>query len=184
MKVVIDANVVVSALISQRDAPKLIIDRWREEAFELVVSESILSEIERVLHYPKIAALHRLNESELQEFLTLLRDESHLVAPRDKLNVSPDETDNRYLECALTGEAEYIVTGDKQHLLPIAEYSGIRIVSPATFLTLLQVDSLRNNEFNTDGHGFQGRTRMKAFPCSSVPSVTIRVEIIPSATPD
>ena len=83
MKAVLDANVFVSALISLRGAPRQIIDRWRAEAFELLTSEAILQEIGHVLRYPKIAALHRLSEPQLMEFLALLREESHIVNAND-----------------------------------------------------------------------------------------------------
>lgn len=138
MKVVLDANVYVSALLSKRGTPKQIIDLWREEAFELLTSEEILAEVARVLRYPRVAELHKLSEKEQEEFLTLLRDETKLIKPKHRLSLSPDETDNRYLECAVEGSAEVLVTGDKRHLLPIKEYEGIAIISPAAFLMLLQ----------------------------------------------
>ena len=140
MKVVLDANVFVSALISSRGAPRQIVDQWRAEAFEHLTSEAILQEVGRVLRYPKIAALHRLPEEELLEFMALLREESHMVPTTETLAVSPDETDNRYLECAVAGDADYLVTGDKRHLLPLAEYGGVRVVSPMTFLVILQLE--------------------------------------------
>jgi putative PIN family toxin of toxin-antitoxin system len=139
MRVVLDANIFVSALLNTHGAPKQIDDRWRDEAFELLTSDAILAEIERVLNYPKIAALHQLTDSERREFLTLLREESHVISYNETLHVSPDESDNRYLECATGGGADYLVTGDKKHLLPIWEYQGIKIISPATFLALLKV---------------------------------------------
>lgn len=140
MKVVIDANVIVSALISSRGAPKQIVDQWRAEAFELLTTDAILIEVGRVLRYPKIAALHRLTETELREFLALLREESTVVVTTETLTASPDETDNRYLEWAVTGGADYLVTGDKRHLLPLTEYRGVRIVAPMAFLVALQLD--------------------------------------------
>lgn len=139
MKVVFDANVIVSAFISSRGAPRQIVDQWRAEVFEHLTSEAILQEVGRVLRYPKIATLHRLTETELREFLTLLREESTFVATTETLAVSPDESDNRYLECAVAGGADYLVTGDKRHLLPLSEYRGVRIVSPTTFLVALQL---------------------------------------------
>jgi len=140
MKAVLDANVFVSALISTRGTPRQIVDLWRDEAFELIISAVILDEIGRVLRYPRIAALHKLAEPELQTFLALLGEESRVVEPAERLRVSPDEPDNRYIECALAGGADYLVTGDKLHLMPIGEYEGIRIVSPATFLAILELD--------------------------------------------
>lgn len=140
MKVVLDANVVVSAVLSAGGAPRQIITAWREETFELLISGAILDEIGRVLRYHKIAALHKLSEEGIEEFITLLRGESRLVSPTERLALSPDESDNRYIECAVHGGAEYLVTGDKRHLLPIGEYQGIRFVTPATFIALLQID--------------------------------------------
>lgn len=140
MKVVLDANVFVSAFINNQGTPKQIIDFWRAEAFELITSIPILAEIERVLRYPKIVKLHGLSEPELQEFLALLQEETHVVSPAGRLQINSDETDNRYLECALAGLADYLVTGDKKHLLPIGEFQGIRIVSPTTFITVLRLD--------------------------------------------
>lgn len=139
MKAVLDANVFVSALINTRGTPRQIITLWREEAFELLVSEAILEEVGRVLRYPKIAAFHKLPEPELQEFLTLLRDESRVIEPAERVDVSPDDPDNRYIECAVAGSAGYLVTGDKLHLLPIGEYQGVKIVTPALFLAVLQL---------------------------------------------
>jgi putative PIN family toxin of toxin-antitoxin system len=140
MKVVLDANVYISALLSKRGVPKQIIDLWREEAFELLISEAILEEVARVLRYPRMAELHKLSQPEQEEFLALLRDEARLIKPKRRLSVSPDETDNRYIECAVDGGAEVLVTGDKRHLLPIKKYEGIAIISPATFLILLQAE--------------------------------------------
>lgn len=140
MKVVLDANVLVSATISRRGAPRRIMDLWREEAFELLLSDAILAEVERVLRYPRIVALHRLTEPEIAELIALIRDESRLVHPLERLEASPDETDNRYLECAVAGGADFLVTGDKQHLLPIGLFRGIPIVTPALFLTLIASD--------------------------------------------
>ena len=48
--------------------------------------------------------------------------------------ITAKESDNRILECAVAGQAAFIVTGDRKHLLPLGEYSGIRIVSPADFV--------------------------------------------------
>ncbi len=137
MRVVLDANVLVSALLSKRGTPQAIVERWKEDAFELLISDEILAELRRVLHYPKIARLHGLSEVEIEEFLALLRDETHLIVPTERLDVSTDGPDNRYIECAVAGGAEFLVTGDKRHLLPLKEYEGVTFISPAAFLAVL-----------------------------------------------
>lgn len=140
MRVVLDANVFVSALISTTGAPKQIIALWQAEVFDLVISEPILAEIGRVMRYPKIRERHNLSEKALQQLLELLRKESRVVAAGKRLSVSPDETDNRYIECAISGGAEYLVTGDKKHLLPLGEHQGVRILTPAAFVALVKLD--------------------------------------------
>lgn len=140
MRAVLDANVFVSALLSKQGAPQAIISRWQEDAFEMLISDEIMDEVRRVLYYPKIAQLHRLSDAEIKEFLALLRDEAHLIAPKERLSVSPDEPDNRYIECAVAGGAEFLVTGDKKHLLPLKGFRGVTFVSPAVFLTILLMD--------------------------------------------
>jgi uncharacterized protein len=59
-----------------------------------------------------------------------------LVHPRHTIRVSPDESDNRFLECAQEASAGYLVTGNKRHF-PVPEFEGIKIVSPAEFAGLL-----------------------------------------------
>jgi predicted nucleic acid-binding protein len=63
-----------------------------------------------------------------------------VVEPQQKLSVvQADDSDNRYIECAVASGANYIVTGDP-HLLTVNEYQGIIMVSPATFLALLDAE--------------------------------------------
>ena len=62
MRVVLGANVLVSAILSPRGTPAQILNAWRAEQFDLVISEAILAEIDRVFRYPKIAKRHRWSE--------------------------------------------------------------------------------------------------------------------------
>lgn len=142
MKVVLDANVFISALLTQQGNAKQILDYWQGNKFELLVSLDILAEWNRVLHYPHLAQIHRKSETEIQRLLKLVQKHTTLVKPIEKLAVSDDESDDRYIECAVAGGADCLVTGDKKHLLPIGEHKGVRIISPATFLTLFQFDLL------------------------------------------
>lgn len=139
MKVVIDADVMVSALLTQEGAPKQIIDLWRAGKFTLLMTAEIIAEISRVVRYPKIAALHQLTEEELIEFIALLTQESMLVKPTERLSASLDESDNRYLECAAAGAADFLITGDKKHLLPLNIHRGTRIVAPASFIVIIRM---------------------------------------------
>ena len=65
-----------------------------------------------------------------------------LVHPTRTISASPDESDNRFLECAQEAQAGYVVTGNKRHF-PFPEFEGINIVSPAEFARMLMEERLR-----------------------------------------
>lgn len=142
MRIVLDANIFVSSLLSTKGNPKYIVSAWQQGTFDLLISIPILSEIGRVLRYPRIAKRHGQDEAAIQRFLKLLENEAILVEPGEVLRVvKEDESDNRYLECAVAGKAHYLISGDN-HLLEIGEYRGILILPPATFVTLLGSEGL------------------------------------------
>lgn len=135
---VLDANVFVSAVLSPKGLPAKVLTAWRGEQFHLIISVVILEEINRVLRYPKIVKRHRWPEERIQTFI---EDLAHPAIPTPgelTLNViEEDPADDRYLECAVEGGANYIVSGD-QHLLDLKEYRGIPILSPRAFLEVLK----------------------------------------------
>jgi putative PIN family toxin of toxin-antitoxin system len=142
MRVVLDANIYVSSLISDKGNPTKIIKRWLVGEFEILLSPAIIDEILRVTAYGRIQRKYtKVGENRL-EFVELLSKNSLWIEPWEKLAVVPnDESDNRYLECAETGGAQYIVTGDK-HLLELGSYKGILIITPAAFIALLEIGNL------------------------------------------
>ena len=138
MNIVLDANIYVSSLINTQGNPKRIVERWEQNQFNVLVSTSIIDEIGRVLRYPRIVKRHRQDEGSIQRFLELLSRQAVMVEPTVVLDViREDQSDNRYLECAVEGKAQYIISGDK-HLLELGEYRGIVILPPAAFVTLLE----------------------------------------------
>lgn len=140
MRVVLDANVFVSALISRKGTPARLLECWQEERFDVVVSSAILQELDRVLHYPRLQRRYHLPEEDIRRFLRLLGRQAIGVAPSETLAViNRDPADNRYLECAIARNASVIVTGD-QHLLELGEYEGVQILTPAGFLALLRLE--------------------------------------------
>ena len=142
MKVVLDANIYVSSLINTQGNPNRIMERWEQNKFDVLVSASIIDEIGRVLRYPRIVKRHRQDEETIQRFLELLSSQALMVEPTRVLDVvREDESDNRYLACAVEGKARYIISGDK-HLLELGEYRGIVILPPAAFVTLLERGTL------------------------------------------
>jgi putative PIN family toxin of toxin-antitoxin system len=117
VRVVLDPNVHVSALLAPSGTPAQLILRWFAGDFELVVSEKVLEELERVLGYPKIRS--RIAREDAAEFVTLLRDTAVVVTdPPDPRPRSEDAGDDYLLALAESAEA-LLVSGD-QHLLALA----------------------------------------------------------------
>jgi putative PIN family toxin of toxin-antitoxin system len=140
MRVVLDANVLVSGLISAKGSPAKMLDLWREEMFDVVVSPPILRELERVLHYPRLQQCYDLPGEKIQGFLDRLSRLAIEVDPSEEVTlIESDPADNRYLECALAGGARFVVSGDT-HLLEVGEFRGIQILTPAGFLAFLQLE--------------------------------------------
>lgn len=139
LRAVLDANVLVSALISSRGSPGKILAFWEQERFELVISSTILDELQRVIHHPRIQERYRLPEEAVDRFMELITSQAILLTPEQTLQiVQEDPTDNRYLEYAQAGGAAYLVTGDRR-LLVLEAYEGILILPPAGFLALLEL---------------------------------------------
>ena len=144
MRVVLDVNVLVSAIISPHGSPGKILNLWEKDQFDLILSPAILDELERVIHYPKIQGKYTLPEEQVKQFIDLISSQSIIVDPSMKINlVRGDPPDNRFLECAREGGATYIVTGDND-LLDLKEYEGIEILLPSVFLAILEIESKKN----------------------------------------
>lgn len=131
MLVVLDTNVLISALLFPGGAPYAVYELAKRGRIQLCLSEFILLELERVLLEkfqvePALAAL----------YLDRLYSISAVVRPRKRLGLATKSDDNRILECALASRADFLVTGDKKHILPIARVGNTRIVSPAEFLEI------------------------------------------------
>lgn len=137
IRIVLDSNLFVSALLKPGSNPDLILCAVREGKVLLLMSEAIRSEIARVLTYPKIRKRLQASDEELHAFLQLLS--SVAIFTPGTLDLPPlesDPADTKYLAFAVEGHAEFIVSGD-HHLTDLEIYRGIRIVAPADFIPLL-----------------------------------------------
>ena len=138
-KIVIDTNIFVSALITPRSNSAKVLRLWEDNVFEVLVSGEILSEISEVLSYPKIKKYHDLNVLSVKKLLGEYADAAFFIKTRDKLDViKEDPSDNKFLECALAGKADFIVSGDK-HLLNLKVFGKITILNPREFLERIEV---------------------------------------------
>jgi putative PIN family toxin of toxin-antitoxin system len=134
MRVILDTNVLLGALISPHGFPDLIYRAWRATRFELITSTVQLEELRRVSRYPKLKALlpsHRVGTmiNNMQRAVVL---ETLLPLPLNiKLN---DPNDAFLLEMALASEADYLVTGDRRAgLLEQGTVGRTKIVTPSEF---------------------------------------------------
>ncbi len=137
MKVVLDTNIVVSAYLVPVGPPVRILALWRAAAFDLVVSEDILLEYERMLSHPRITARHGMLDEEVVDEIAACREFAILVEPQETLHVVKDDPDDKFFECGLAGSATYMVTRDKA-MLSVKSYRGIRAVTPEVFLAVLE----------------------------------------------
>ena len=137
LRVVLDANVFVSAYINPEGTPGQIIQSFlRKGSFELVLSEPIIDEVLEALAYPRVqkAARSKIDPSLWFEDLVVL---SQLVGEDiDVPRLSADPDDDMYIACAIAGRATFVVTGDPD-LLDVRQHDSVRIITPRGFLDLI-----------------------------------------------
>lgn len=133
MKVVLDTNVLISALL-WRGAPNELLKEIENKTLTLCITSALLEELEDVLTRPKFSFRIKERKTSCEELLAAVIDTAQLHPDR-KIDpvVKEDPEDNRVLSCALTAGAEYILTGD-HHLLKLKNWSGISILPPRKFL--------------------------------------------------
>jgi hypothetical protein len=137
IKVVLDTNELVSAVIKSGGLPDQVVQAWRDGKFEMVLSPAMLVESARVLRYPRLRQLHGWTDIQIDEFVDGLRAAATVVAGDVEVSVVADDPDdNVILACAVEGGADYIVSGDA-HLLNLKTYQGIRLVTAREFTILL-----------------------------------------------
>lgn len=137
MRVVLDTNTILSAILSPSGVGAQILAFYRQEAFDLLLSQEILDEYLDVLTRPELQARHKRSDQQIATFLGRLTRIAVLVSPASRIEIVRDKDDDKFVECAKSGHASYIVTRDKD-LLDLGEYEGIRIIEPWVFLQLLQ----------------------------------------------
>jgi putative PIN family toxin of toxin-antitoxin system len=134
LKVVIDTNVLVSALLKPDSVPELILSLILEGELVLCLSEPIVTEYEEVLRREKFK---KLNHKKVRELLSCLTSGAKWVSPKIHLQVTKtDPEDNKFLECAHEAEADFLITGNIKHFPP-EKFKGTIILSPAKFLSVI-----------------------------------------------
>ena len=138
MRVVLDTNVLVSALLDRRGTPGSLLLLWTYDYFELLVSDHILDELIRTLTKPYFRP--RLTTESLEATLALLRREGRLTPLSKQVRgVATHPEDDLILATAVSGGAKYLVTGDAK-LMRLGTYRDVRICSPREFLVVLRYE--------------------------------------------
>lgn len=129
-KVVLDTNIYLSGLVFPGSAPEEVLNVGRKKKIFIYISPFILFEIKNIL----------INKFDYAEnYAKKLEDEilkfTILIKPTDKINVIEEkQDDNRILECALSAKADFLVSGDKKHILCLKKINDTEIVSAREFL--------------------------------------------------
>lgn len=131
MRVVLDTNILFSALISPHGAPHAIYRAWRSARFEVVTSRMQLDEIRRASRYPKLQAI--LQPAKVGVMINNLQ--RAVVLESLSIKIEADDPDDSFLlAMAVAGNADYLVTGDRRAgLLQRGRIERSRIVTPTVF---------------------------------------------------
>ncbi len=137
IRAVVDTNILIRAAIRAQGTVGPVASRLSEGRYVLIISEILLDELIETLREPRIARKYHLDEQAIQDFVAELAVSGELVAPTREIHACRDEDDNRVLEAAVAGKANFIVTTDED-LLVLDTFEGIRVVRPQIFLTALR----------------------------------------------
>jgi uncharacterized protein len=135
MRVVLDTNILVSAMIVPSGKPAGIIDAWLDGRFTLLTCAAHLDELRSTLQKPRVAELIKPHKA--GRLVNQIKRAAEEIDPLPPLELSPDPADDFLLALSEAGNADYLVTGDKSGLLALKNHKGTRIVSARDFAALL-----------------------------------------------
>lgn len=135
-KIVIDTNVIISAILFNKSAPSKAVN-LANKLGQILLSDTIFQEMENTLSRPKFDRY--LSWDSRRQILSQLLLESELVEITETITICRDPKDNKFLELAVSGKANFIITGD-QDLLVLNPFQGIEIITVNEFLTRVNFD--------------------------------------------
>lgn len=138
MRVILDTNILISALLLSQSPPGRIYAIWKEGGFTLLSCDAQMEELWQTLHKPALMA--RIQPHHAGRLVNELRRLSESVDPLPRVKRSPDPDDDFLLAMAAAGRADFLVTGDKSGLLALRRHEGTRIVSAREFALDLRWD--------------------------------------------
>ena len=162
MRVILDTNILCSALITPDGPSDRLYRAWREGRFELLTSDEQLDEFRRVTRYPRLRQY--IEPPAAGAMCNELRELATLVGPLPLIEKSRDPADNFLLSMAQAGEADFLVTGDKHHLLSIGTFEQTRIVSARQMLEEVKPRLKRGSKSTAKDRKKRGRARVARLP--------------------
>jgi uncharacterized protein len=133
-RVLCDTNILVSAFIAG-GPPSRVVESAIDGRIELLIASPVIEELERVLTIK--LGLDRQRVGEITALLSDLASSQLAPPPTTPASVTGDPDDDLILACAVRGQVDVLVSGDRRHLLPVGEYEGVRIVTAQTLLAEL-----------------------------------------------
>jgi putative PIN family toxin of toxin-antitoxin system len=134
MRLILDTNILLSALLSPLGVPAKLLDAWERKIFTLVACDALIAELRDVAGRPFFRTRLRASAAEL--LAAGLRDFSFFCRDPPSGVIAPDPKDSYLLAMAEASHAEFLVTGDKE-LLSLKQHKSTRIITPATMIELL-----------------------------------------------
>lgn len=131
IRTVIDTNVLIAGLINDTGAPAKIINYWEERAFDLLISESILTEYKNLL-----LTLNKVPTIKAREILQIIAQLAIKIDIRENYAVCKDVSDNKFMDCAVNGEADYLITKNLKHFPK--DFKGVKVITVGDFLDVIE----------------------------------------------
>jgi uncharacterized protein len=142
-RAVLDSSILVSAFLTPHGSVVRLLREPLRSRYELCLSDAILTETaETLLTKPRLRRCAAYADEDVREYIRSLLTQAEMVPDTPSPRVVPnDPKDDPVVAAAVAASADYLITGDRAHLLPIAEYQGIRIISPREFLEILGAEA-------------------------------------------
>lgn len=133
IRAVVDTNILIRSLIKPHGTVGPIISRLRGGDYILVYSAPLVDELVAKLSLPRIQVKYHIRLEEIEALVALIVLQGERVIPTRKVKLCRDPKDDMFIEAALAGEAQYVVTGDDD-LLILKKFETVRFVTPRAFL--------------------------------------------------
>jgi uncharacterized protein len=137
IRAVLDTNIWISALSSDGTA-RAIADALDADQFILISANELVGELVGVVQRPKFA--ETMATEHVQRIVSMVEEKAIFVHLGEIPAISRDPKDDMFLACAAESEADYLVTGDTKHLLPLREYGKTQIIAARQFLDILMTN--------------------------------------------